>query len=445
MQLKHHVILYTFLSLALIIAIFLSMDYGLRAQHSTQLLEDTYAQRISETQEHLQSIGVKLRKAPVAGDAQTQVELLTGVSRQADGVVSSLAALPLSHIAMSDTLKFCNQLSDYAMTLALSIASGTGVKEAQVKQLSDMEAQCQLLLGQFVTARDTMLRESLRLSGESSVFYEEASLSARPLEQVSDKDNGMDYPTLIYDGVFSDARRYGEPKALGAKQITPEEAVAAARTFIGDPRVASAAPAPDSGGPLASYGVSLTLTDGVVLNADVTRQGGQLLWIVPEHASFEPALTLEECTQAARLFLTSRGYGDMEANHYQVYDGLAVINFVAVQDGVLLYPDLVKVQMRMDTGELVGLEANNYLMNHTRRTGLTPTLSQEEALALINPRLQAERPRLCIIPDRDTERLCYEIPGRYDGQEYRVYIDAATGEEAQILLMVDTTDGHMAA
>ncbi len=445
MQLKHHVILYTFLSLALIIAIFLSMDYGLRAQRSAQLLEDTYAQRIAETQEHLQSIGIKLRKAPVAGDAQTQVELLTGVSRQADGVVSSLAALPLSHIAMSDTMKFCNQLSDYAMILAFSVASGTGVKEEQFKQLSEMESQCQLLLGQIVTARDTMLRESLRLSGEGSVFYEEASLVARPLEQVSDKDNGMDYPTLIYDGVFSDARRYGEPKALGAKRITAEEAVAAARAFIGDERVASAAPAPDSGGPLASYGVSLTIADGVVLNADVTRQGGHLLWIVPEHASFEAALTLEECAQAARLFFTSRGYGDMEANHYQVYDGLAVINFVAVQDGVLLYPDLVKVQMRMDTGELVGLEANNYLMNHTRRTGLTPTLSPEEALALINPRLQAGKPRLCVIPDRDTERLCYEIPGQYDGQEYRVYIDAATGEEAQILLMVDTTDGHMAA
>lgn len=242
MQLKHHVILYTFLSLALIIAIFLSMDYGLRARHSTQLLEDTYAQRISETQEHLQSIGVKLRKAPVAGDAQTQVELLTGVSRQADGVVSSLAALPLSHIAMSDTLKFCNQLSDYAMTLALSIASGTDVKEAQVKQLSDMEAQCQLLLGQFVTARDTMLRESLRLSGESSVFYEEASLSARPLEQVSDKDNGMDYPTLIYDGVFSDARRYGEPQGPRRKANHPRGSRGSRRTFIGDARVASAAP-----------------------------------------------------------------------------------------------------------------------------------------------------------------------------------------------------------
>lgn len=34
----------------------------------------------------------------------------------------------------------------------------------------------------------------------------------------------------------------------------------------------------------------------------------------------------------------------MEQNHYQLYDGLAVINFVALQDGVLLYPDLVKVR-----------------------------------------------------------------------------------------------------
>ena len=94
-----------------------------------------------------------------------------------------------------------------------------------------------------------------------------------------------------------------------------------------------------------------------------------MLWMVPEHAAFAPALTLEECAEAAQGFLLDRGYGEMEANHYQVYDGLAVINFVAVQDGVLLYPDLVQVQIRMDTGEVVGLEANNYLMNHTRRTG----------------------------------------------------------------------------
>lgn len=445
MRLKHHILLYTFLSVAVLLSIYLVLDYGIQAQRSAQALEDAYAQRVLETQEHLQAIGLKLGKAPVAADARTQVELLAGISRQADSVVSGLSALPLSHIAMSDTLKFCNQLSEYAMVLALSVAAGQPLTEQETAELVSLESQCALLTGQFATARETMVAESLRLTARPGVFYAEAQAAQRPLEQVADPDNGMDYPSMIYDGAFSDARHYGTPKALGEGRIDQRQAMEAARSFVGEERVRSVEAAPDSGGALASYGVKLTLNDGVVLNAEVTRQGGKMLWMVPEHAAFEPGWTLEECAEAARDFLLDRGYGEMEANHYQVYDGLAVINFVAVQDGVLLYPDLVKVQVRMDTGEVVGLEANNYLMNHTERTGLSPALSGEQALEKASSRLEAGQARLCVIPYREGERLCYEVPGRYEGREYRVYIDAITGEEAEVLMMVDSVGGRMAA
>lgn len=445
MRLKHHILLYTFLGVAVLISIFLTLDYGNRAQRSAQALEDAYAQRVLETQEHLQAIGLKLGKAPVATDVRTQVELLAGISRQADNVVSGLSALPLSHIAMSDTLKFCNQLSEYAMVLALAVSAGQPLTEQQTTELSALESQCALLLGQFATARETMVAESLRLTAQPGVFYAEAQAGQRPLEQVADPDNGMDYPSMIYDGAFSDARHYGTPKALGEERIDQIRALEIARAFVGEERVERVEAAPDSGGTLASYGVTLTLNDGVVLNAEVTRQGGKMLWMVPEHAAFTPALTLEECAEAAQGFLLDRGYGEMEANHYQVYDGLAVINFVAVQDGVLLYPDLVKVQIRMDTGEVVGLEANNYLMNHTRRTGLAPALSAQEALEKVSSRLEAGQARLCVIPYREGERLCYEVPGRYEEREYRVYIDALTGEETEVLMMVDSVGGRMAA
>lgn len=445
MRLKHHILLYTFLSVAVLLSIYLALDYGIQAQRSAQALEDAYAQRVLETQEHLQAIGLKLGKAPVAADARTQVELLAGISRQADSVVSGLSALPLSHIAMSDTLKFCNQLSEYAMVLALSVAAGQPLTEQETAELVSLESQCALLTGQFATARETMVAESLRLTARPGVFYAEAQAAQRPLEQVADPDSGMDYPSMIYDGAFSDARHYGAPKALGEGRIDQRQAMEAARAFVGEERVRSVEAGPDSGGALASYGVRLTLNDGVVLNAEVTRQGGKMLWMVPEHAAFEPGWTLEECAEAARDFLLDRGYGEMEANHYQVYDGLAVINFVAVQDGVLLYPDLVKVQVRMDTGEVVGLEANNYLMNHTERTGLSPALSGEQALEKASSRLEAGQARLCVIPYREGERLCYEVPGRYEGREYRVYIDAITGEEAEVLMMVDSVGGRMAA
>ena len=84
-------------------------------------------------------------------------------------------------------------------------------------------------------------------------------------------------------------------------------------------------------------------------------------------------------------------------------------------------------------------------MNHTLRAGLAHTLSAEQALEKVSSRLEAGRARLCVIPYREGERLCYEIPGRYEGREYRVYIDALTGEEAEVLMMVDSAEGRMAA
>ena len=155
--------------------------------------------------------------------------------------------------------------------------------------------------------------------------------------------------------------------------------------------------------------------------------------------------TLEECTQAAQAFLQKNGYAPMEASFYQVYDGLAVIDFVALQDGVLLYPDQIKLQLRMDTGEVVGLEANQYLMNHTRRSSLAPGITQEQALENVSSQLAVDTVRLCVIPENGGERLCYEVTGSYEQQTYMVYIDAHTGEEADVLMLVDGAEGTLAA
>ena len=442
---KRNGILAAVLGLCLVAAVAYGINRSQLAGRMTQRVESSYTQRLLESQEHLQAISLKLGKSPLAADARLQVELLVGVSRQADGVVSGLSALPLSHAAMSDTIKFCNQLSDYALQQALLVASGQPLSEETLNQLFTLRDQCALLSGQLAVAQESMLQNSLRLAQEESVFYAPAQLSDRPLEAVADKDHGMDYPSMVYDGAFSDATHFGTPKALGEGEITPDVALTIARDFVGADRVSKAEGAGETAGLLAGYSVTLTLTDGTVLNAEVTRQGGKMLWLMPEHASFEQKLSVEDCAARAAAFLQSRGYGEMEQNHIRVYDGLCVINFVAVQDGVLLYPDLVKVQLRMDTGEVVGLEANNYLINHTRRDNLIPVYSKMQALQQVSPHLNATDARLCLIPHLGEERLCYEVPGTYADNEYRVYIDALTGEEVEILMMMEDAEGQLSA
>lgn len=413
------------------------------AHQLARQLESGYTRRLMESQEHLQAIGIKLSKSPLAGDVRLQVQLLAEVSRQADGVVSGLSALPLSHAAMSDTIRFCNQLSEYALLQALRVASGQPLEEETVSRLQALREQCALLTGQLAVAQQSMLAEGMRLAAEGNVFYAPAQADSRPLEMVGDKDHGMDYPTMVYDGAFSDATHYGQPKALGEGEIAPEEALTIARDFVGADRVRAAAHAGEAAGLLAGYRVTLTLQDGTVLNAEVTRQGGKMLWLMPEHASFAQRLPVEECTARGAEFLQSRGFGETEANHVRVYDGLCVVNFVPVQDGVLLYPDLVKLQLRMDTGEVVGLESNNYLMNHTRREGLEPVYSRMQVLRQVSPLLMEPTARLCLIPYLGGERLCYEVSGTYGEEAYRIYVDAATGEELEILMMVQDPEGSL--
>ena len=83
-------------------------------------------------------------------------------------------------------------------------------------------------------------------------------------------------------------------------------------------------------------------------------------------------------------------------------------------------------------------------MNHIRHEGLEPELTVEEARELISQRLNVRTQRLCVIPEETGERLCWGFEGTFAGADYWVFIDAMTGETAQILRVVDTQDGETA-
>ena len=127
----------------------------------------------------------------------------------------------------------------------------------------------------------------------------------------------------------------------------------------------------------------------------------------------------------------------MTANFTQRNEGVIVINFARLQEGVTLYPDLVKVQV--SGGRVVGLEAGNYWRNHVERDLPEVTFSYQQALEAVNSRLNIISARLALIPSDtsygrlDGERLCYEFTCSLGQSRYLVYIDAQTGVEASIL------------
>ena len=126
----------------------------------------------------------------------------------------------------------------------------------------------------------------------------------------------------------------------------------------------------------------------------------------------------------------------MELNYYSKHDGILTANYAATQNGVTLYPDLVKIQISMADGAILGVEAGNYLRNHVPRSLDLPALTEAEARARVNPALSVESVRLCVIPTDAAEVYCYEISCSGKGGTYLVYLDAVTGAEVDIMQVV---------
>ena len=355
----------------------------------------------------LTNLEADLSKALVASGPGQHALLLGRVSSLAGAASENLSALPAAYGADESGLKFLGQTADYAQTLAAAAAEGRTLSETDVRQLSQL----------------------MQKSGELRRHLENGEGFAYDAPSEEQKLSGIEYPSLLYDGPFSDGVRQGAPRGLSGEEITSEQAVEAGRAFLGAARAQRAS---DMQGPIPCWGVSAE-ANGVTITLQVTRQGGKILWMAPETAGFETKLGMEACVARAREFLESHGFGEMEPSFTQQYDGLAVISFAAVQDGVTLYPDLVKAQVRMDTGEVVGLEANNYWMNHTERENLAPQVDEQQALRAVDDGLDSGK----------TEKLCWEFAGEWNGSRYFVYIDAETGEEEKVLKVVAGNGGTL--
>ncbi len=380
----------------------------------------------------MDDLEVNLSKLMVTDAPEQELALLGEVSRLAQTSCRELSALPAGDEAVGELMGFVNRLGDYCDSLRVSVADGQPLSEADQESLFAMLGR-QIELSEMMRALDVNRLTDIQAEipepdGEENPFYE----SIRPETEL---------PALIYDGPFSQAAQ-GPLKGLGKESITQEIALSIAKAFVGENRVLSVSPGQELGGEIPCFGVQVETEDAGSLFLQITKQGGQVLLMMPERSPTQTRLGVEQCRQSAEAFLQERGFGPMEADYWQVYSGIVVFNFCALQDGVRLYPDLVKIQISLQDGQVIGFEAQNYLHNHTRRDLPQAKLTQAQALEKVKG-LEILSCRLCVIPVWQQERFCYEVGGQRDGVRYLVYINAETGRVENLLKLLLEEDKEM--
>ena len=156
----------------------------------------------------------------------------------------------------------------------------------------------------------------------------------------------------------------------------------------------------------------------------------------------EEKKNFEEVKEIGKKYLEDKGFPNMKETYYMKKDNIVTINYAYEDGNVLVYPDLIKLKIALDNGEIIGIEATGYLNSHTNRTYPENIINIEEAKEKLNPKLNIESERLSVIPTKwKTEIYAYEFKGKVEEKEFLVYINAETGKEEDILVILDTPDG----
>lgn len=424
------------LSAVLLLSVLLNFYQSERVYALENQVSTAYQKAFFETVTLMDGIGGNLEKMMITGSGSMEQELLGAISRQADAAQDNLSMLPASLPSISGALKFVNQLGDYSAVLADRLAAGGAVSDEDRQLLLTLQTGCNEL-----NAVLTEMSDSMQL-GENP-FADAQNLPEIAMPLSSRTEPAVEYPSLLYDGPFSDGRDSGALRALSSVQYTAEQALNHARKFIGEERIFSIRVTGEGTTPVPCWEIAAHVEEGE-LELAVTKQGGQVVYMLCDEDPDEIRFSQAELIDLASNFLRSRGYPQTSVSYWSFDDNLLTVNFAAMQDGVILYPDLIKVQMSAESGLPVGFEALNYLANHVRRTALTPTLSKEEAQSLLGPLLSVQYGRLCVIPTNAGEALCYEFSGSASGNQYLVYIDAHTGQERKIYRVIQDSDGQLA-
>jgi len=412
-------------------------------------MENLYQKSFFELVGQIGDIETKLSKLMVSGDQSQSMVLLSDVWRQADAAQVNLGQLPLGHLSLIKTSKFINQLADYCYYLTKKVGGDQTISTEEMDNLQKLHNSCTQLNDELKT-----LVDNINSGGVKWGEIRQARVKEKLNEQVENlieeqfikiKRTSIDYPTLIYDGPFSETLQQRSDIRIQGQAIDQKKAREIAVDFVGQDRVAEVNDGPQTTADIETWGVYIKQKDGKgPIFVSVSKKGGKVVNMISDGEVKSAKISAEEAQRRAERFLSQKGYKSMVPTYSQRFDGTMVINFAYKQDDVIVYPDLIKIKISLEDGKVVGFDARNYLIAHKERDIEEPKLSLEEARKLVNPNLKVKSEGLAIIPtESGGEKLCYEFKGEYGGDNFIVYIDANNGKEVSILKIIDTANGTL--
>lgn len=419
-----------------------------RQRTARQASENSYNLAFYELVDYVQNVETYLAKSLISNTPEHGAETLTNVWREANLAHAYLSQLPIESQELENTEKFLNQVSDYSYSLSRKNIYNESLTEEDLKNLKNLHSYSLELENTLNQLSDDINSGRIKWNElenkGSSTFAQQVSTSS--LDGFSNlEENFHEYSGLIYDGAFSEHLTTTEKKGLTGDEIEEDVAKQKVIEFIGKENVKEVQSLGYSeNATIPEYTFSIKTQSEDSVSIAVSKKGGHIIYMNSNRTVNNEVISQEEANEKGKEFLNTHGFKDMKETYYLKQDGIVTINYAYTQNDVVIYPDLIKVKVALDNGEILGIETTGYLNNHTQRDTSKVKVTKEDAKKTLNKDLQIDSEGLAIIPtEYQTEILCYEFKGKVDDREFLVYINAENGREEDILVVTNTPNGTL--
>ena len=404
-------------------------------------VEYSYQSAFQNLADSVADIDAALQKSVYARGAELAAALSGEISRRAFSAQTDIGALP--DLMLEDTARFLAQVGDYAYNLNRQTAFGVPLTDTQteeIRRLGEAAAQLSAALCRIQTvAREEGINIGRLLADTKN--------DKGGFSQTIDQTESMlrELPALIYEGQFSDHVGWREPLFIeNGIELERNEAASRAADYL-DIQPALLQPMGEVGGTIPSYRFR-AFVDGGEIAVAITKRGGHCLSLTNSRPIGDPKVTFDEAIKIAKEYLTARGFDGMKETHYTRAGNMLIIDFAYRFDGVTYYPDIIKVGIALDNGKVCAFESSAYIMNHHYRRLPEPVFTVNEAMYAIAEGLFVSSAEICVISNEGRgEMFCYAytcVDG--DSRTFLIYVNAMTGYEENILIVLEDENGTYA-
>ena len=376
------------------IIIILSVIIYKKQTEYRQASENQYNMAFYELVDYVQNVETYLAKSLISSSPEHGAETLTHVWREANLAQAYLSRLPIDSVELEKTAKFLNQVSDYSYSLSRKNIYNEELTEEDLKNLEDLHnysVELRNTLDQLsADINDGRIKwGELTKKGEVAFAQEVSNISKNSFSNL--EENFHEYSGLIYDGAFSEHMTSSQKKGLTGDNIDEEKAKQIATDFIGKDRMQEinlSGKSENTDIITYDFSVKVNNENEENMNISITEKGGHVLLMNYNRNVEAELISQEEADKIGKQFLEDRGLNNMKETYYLKQDGIVTINYAYKQDEVTVYPDLIKLKIALDNGEVMGIETKGYLNSHEERKIPEVKITKEKAKESLNKNLE---------------------------------------------------------